>query len=193
VQGVSLQLAWDPAVVAPVRCAAGDLAAAQDGVVLSAGPGGVDAAGLGPGHGLTGEGLLATVEFRVLALGDPRIRLARVAARDAQNQDLQLATAERVVQPLPSETRLLPAIPNPFHGSATLAFSLAREGPVTLTLYSVDGRRVRTLLAENRAPGEYRTSWDGRDDGGNPAPAGLYFARLKTVDRALTRTLTFLR
>jgi hypothetical protein len=93
----------------------------------------------------------------------------------------------------PTVTLLMPAMPNPFRQSATLAFSIAHSGPVELAVYSVDGRRVRTLVRESREPGEYRATWDGRDDGGNPVPTGVYYARLKTVGRPLTRVITYLK
>jgi len=62
-QGVSAQLAFDPAVVEPVAVTRGDLLAQQgrDGVVLSSQPGDVDVALLGVGGGLAGVGELARV------------------------------------------------------------------------------------------------------------------------------------
>jgi hypothetical protein len=93
----------------------------------------------------------------------------------------------------PTVTLLMPAMPNPFRQSATLTFSIARGGRVDLAVYSVDGRRVRTLVRESREPGEYRAVWDGRDDGGNPIAVGVYYARLETVDRPLTRVVTHLK
>jgi hypothetical protein len=90
-------------------------------------------------------------------------------------------------------TLLMPARPNPFRQSATLAFSVARGGPVALAIYSVSGRQVRLLVDEPREAGEYQVTWDGRDDGGKPMPAGVYYARLKTADRALIRTITYLK
>jgi flagellar hook assembly protein FlgD len=64
---------------------------------------------------------------------------------------------------------------------------------VTLAIYSVSGRRVRALVDGSRAPGEYRTTWDGCDDQDHPMAAGVYYARLETVDRRLTRAITLLR
>jgi flagellar hook assembly protein FlgD len=97
------------------------------------------------------------------------------------------------VRPLPTVTQLAPATPNPFRQTATIAFSLAQGGPVELAVFSVDGRRVRTLVGESREPGEYRVTWDGRDDRGNPMSAGVYYAQLKTARRGFTRTLTYLK
>jgi hypothetical protein len=153
----------------------------------------VDAAVLGLGQGFRGEGEVATVTFRALKIGDPQIHLVSVDARDTGNQKLSLTTSERTVEVLPTVTQLAFAMPNPFRQTATLAFSLAQAGPVELAVYSVDGRRVRTLVREFREPGEYRVTWDGRDDHGNPMSGGIYYAHLKAAQRGFTRRLTYLR
>ena len=149
----------------------------------------VDAAVLG--GGLTGEGLLATVTFKVLAAGDPQIRIAAVDGRDLGNRKAPVAQSERLA--VPKVTWLASAMPNPFRGTTTLTFSLAQRGGVELAIYSVDGRRVRTLVSEVREPGEYRLSWDGRDDAGHAMSAGVYYARLVTAHGRFTRTLAYLR
>ena len=193
VQGLAMRLSWDPAVVAPAGYAAGALAESQGAMVLSARPGTVDAVVLGTGAGFRGEGVLATVSFHALRAGDPKIHLASADARDPQNGKVRLATSERAVRPLPAVTQLAPAMPNPFRQTATIAFSLAQGGPVELAVFSVDGRRVRTLVRESREPGEYRVTWDGRDDHGDPMSAGIYYAHLKAAQRGFTRTLTYLK
>ena len=75
---------------------------------------------------------------------------------------------------------LAPLAPNPVTRAARLAFTLPAGGtlPVTLGIYSVSGRRVRTLLSGELGPGSYTTSWDLRDEAGAPVAAGLYFVRL---------------
>ncbi len=193
VQCLAARLAWDPAVVTPVGWGAGELAGSLGALVLSAAPGAVDAAVLGPGAGFRGDGVAATVTFRALAAGDPKIRLASVDARDARNRPVSLATSLRVPRALPTVTQLAPAAPNPFREATAIAFSLAQGGPVELAVFSVDGRRVRTLVRESREPGEYRVTWDGRDERGHAMSAGVYYVRLRAAQRGFTRTLTYLR
>ena len=41
--------------------------------------------------------------------------------------------------------------------------------------------------------GAHTSRWDGRDDGGRPVASGVYFYRLETVDRRITRKLVVLR
>jgi hypothetical protein len=57
-----------------------------------------------------------------------------------------------VAEALPTKSTLDLASPNPFRGSSTLNFALAARGRVELAIYSVDGRRVRTLVRGERGP-----------------------------------------
>jgi YVTN family beta-propeller protein len=73
------------------------------------------------------------------------------------------------------------ARPNPFHGGTELALSLARPGRISLVIHDVMGREVRTLARDQLVPAGPRTlRWDGRRSSGEPAAAGVYFARLTT-------------
>jgi hypothetical protein len=146
------------------------------------------------GQGMNGEGVLATVTFKVLSAGDPKISIEALDGRNAGNEQVAVSRSERMSAPrVPTVTQLAFAQPNPFRGSATLAFSLAQGGSVELAIYSVDGRRVRTLVNEVREPGEYRQTWDGRDDQGSTASAGVYYARLATGKSRITRSIVYLK
>jgi flagellar hook assembly protein FlgD len=90
---------------------------------------------------------------------------------------------------LPSVTTLSRAMPTPFREATTFELALAQPGGVTLAIYGVDGRRIRTLVAGERAAGVYRVSWDGRDDDGRALAAGIYFARLTARELSVTRTV----
>ncbi len=67
--------------------------------------------------------------------------------------------------------------PNPGSGSR-LEFTLPTASRVTLRLYDVQGRVVRTLLEQDAAAGTFAAQWDGRDDDGSQLGRGVYFARL---------------
>ena len=74
------------------------------------------------------------------------------------------------------------ARPNPFNPSTTIAFTLGKAGHATLSIYTVDGRLVRTLLDEPRAAGPQTATWDGRDNAGRAAASGTYLYRLRSGD-----------
>jgi hypothetical protein len=180
VQGLSAALAWDGTVAEAVAVTSAGWLEAQKGVVLSPGPGAVDAALLGVrANGITGDGALATVTFRARRSGDPALRFARVLARDAANRPLPPGTllASGAATPHASTALLAPS-PNPTPRSTSLTFTLARPGAIELAIYSVTGRLVRTLAQGERAAGEYSLTWEGDDDARRPVAPGVYYARL---------------
>jgi hypothetical protein len=79
--------------------------------------------------------------------------------------------------------------PNPAAGPALIEFALPREGRVSLAVFDLSGRRVRTLLEGPAAAGEQTRTWDLRDDTGHASPSGLYFIRLEADGRVLTKRL----
>jgi hypothetical protein len=79
----------------------------------------------------------------------------------------------------PQHAMLQAAMPNPFQGRTTLAYDLARPGRVTLRIFDIGGRLVRSLVAgEVQEPGHHAVEWDGRDAAGAASGAGLYFGQL---------------
>ncbi len=87
--------------------------------------------------------------------------------------------------------------PNPFNPETTLEVNVPVEtsGPseMTLTIYDVNGRFVRTLHSGVIEPGNHRFMWDGQNESGLSVPSGIYFATLSakftrtTIRMALTK------
>ncbi|NNE09610.1 MAG: hypothetical protein HKN20_13705, partial [Gemmatimonadetes bacterium] len=67
--------------------------------------------------------------------------------------------------------------PNPFNPSTRLLFTLPERGHVSLEVYDIAGRRVRTLAAGAFPAGDHSLDWDGTDENGRPVASGMYFAR----------------
>src|SRR5262249_57962272 len=115
-------------------------------------------------------------------------------ARDATNRPLAAASlAQSVMASLPAHTMLLAPSPNPARGASNLDFALSERGDADLSIYSVDGRRVRTLAHGPRDAGTYHLTWRGEDESGKPGPPGVYWARLTTHGLTFTRRIVFLR
>ncbi len=83
--------------------------------------------------------------------------------------------------------------PNPFNSGATIPFELAESVHVTLAVYDVLGRLVRTLLDEERAEGKHDVLWNGRDARDVPLASGPYFYRLSAGEFAAQGRLLLLR
>jgi len=69
--------------------------------------------------------------------------------------------------------------PNPFNPVTTISFRLAVPGAVRLSVYDVSGRLVRTLVDEGEmAAGDHQIVWNGLEQTGRAAAAGVYFYNL---------------
>ena len=194
VQGLHVQLGWNAEIAEPMSAKPAPWITSQDGVVFSGAPGQVDAALLGVrDHGFSGDGQLAVVTFRALRDGAPDVRLAAVEARDAANRSLGPDLIDTGVRaPSPQQTLLFAPAPNPSRAPTTLSFALAKGGRADLALYSVDGRRLRTLASGVLAAGTHQFVWTGEDDSQRRVAPGVYFARLVTDGPRFTRKLVLL-
>ena len=80
----------------------------------------------------------------------------------------------------PDDYKLNQNYPNPFNPSTTISFYLPIRDKISLKVYDVLGREVRTLINnEQRESGTGRIVWDGRDNLGKAASSGTYFYTLK--------------
>jgi hypothetical protein len=71
------------------------------------------------------------------------------------------------------------ARPNPSTAASSVRIRLAAPGAVRLGVFDVLGRRIRRLFEGAKDAGEFAAAWDGLDDAGRTAPAGVYFYRLE--------------
>ena len=99
---------------------------------------------------------------------------------------------------LPEETVLSPNYPNPFNPETWIPYQLAEPAEVTLSIYAVNGRLVRTLALEHQPAGMYQHKdraayWDGRNEVGEAVATGVYFYTLTAGDFTATRRMLILR
>jgi hypothetical protein len=81
------------------------------------------------------------------------------------------------------------AHPNPFRAGTAIEFSLPSAGPVSVDIYDLQGRLIRTIRDPFLPAGSHRLSWDGLDEFGEATPSGVYFAQVKGENRALAAKL----
>jgi len=93
----------------------------------------------------------------------------------------------------PSLARLLKNYPNPFNPVTRIQFVLDRDARVSLRVFDVHGRAVRTLVDSYLASGQRVVGWDGRDDGGRLLASGTYFVRLEGGGAYLSRTVNLIK
>jgi hypothetical protein len=93
----------------------------------------------------------------------------------------------------PKAYRLAQNYPNPFNPSTTIKYDMKAKGLVTVRIYDVAGRLVRTLVNEVKDAGAYSAVWDGRNNGGAAVASGIYFYKMETGAFSATKKLVLLR
>lgn len=83
--------------------------------------------------------------------------------------------------------------PNPFRSSTTISYATPERGAVSVRVYDIRGRSVRTLVDEVQTARFHTAIWDGRDDDGREVDSGVYFIRLQAGDKTITKRSLLLR
>ena len=86
-----------------------------------------------------------------------------------------------------------PVYPNPFSSHVTVPFTIAETGQVTVCVFDLSGRQVRTITSEEFAAGAHTVSWEGRDDSGSSVTSGVYFVRIWSNDSIVTSKVVLTR
>lgn len=105
---------------------------------------------------------------------------------------------EEVARHLPHIDR---CSPNPFRVESAIHYSIpsasvrgrGKETHVSLKIYDLSGREIRTLVNGPMTAGSHSAAWDGRDDQGRSVARGIHLCRLKVADTVDTRKILFLR
>ena len=99
---------------------------------------------------------------------------------------------------MPKKTMLLHNYPNPFNPETWIPYQLSEAADVSVTIYDVNGRIVRTLVLGHQEVGEYKRRsraayWDGTNSSGEHVASGIYFYTLSAGDYTATRKMQILK
>ena len=75
-------------------------------------------------------------------------------------------------------TALNGAYPNPFNPETTISYSVKEATPVTVEIFNAKGQKVRTLVSESKAAGNYNVKWNGTDQNNHKLGSGVYFFKM---------------
>ncbi|RMD88210.1 MAG: T9SS C-terminal target domain-containing protein [Calditrichaeota bacterium] len=93
----------------------------------------------------------------------------------------------------PVEYALYPNYPNPFNEMTVITYSIPYFDTITMKIYDLNGREIKTLVQGAKNPGTYRIRWDGRNNQGNQVSSGVYFCRMQTKKFKMTRKILFVK
>ena len=87
------------------------------------------------------------------------------------------------------------AAPNPFQRDGTaISFRVGDSGPVSIRIFSVGGRLVRTLKeGEYTVAGAHEVRWDGLDERGERVVSGVYFVKTIALDETSVSKLVVMK
>ncbi|MDZ4182746.1 MAG: carboxypeptidase regulatory-like domain-containing protein [Candidatus Cloacimonadaceae bacterium] len=94
---------------------------------------------------------------------------------------------------LPLRTELHANFPNPFNPSTTISFSLKESQRVSLNIYDIRGRRVKSLMDAVLAAGKHSLIWDGRDNDNRAVGGGIYLLRMQAGTDSYSRKILLLK
>ena len=162
------------------------------------------------------DDILAVIKAVDAATGAPALTQEDIKTGSLQASDVQqwihdakaanadpagIAALERLLTmlsrrdlPVPKETVLLANYPNPFNPETWIPYQLAEPADVAVSIYTTDGKLVRTLelgqlpagIYQNRSRAAY---WDGRNAQGESVASGVYFYTLTAGDFKATRKM----
>jgi hypothetical protein len=134
-----------------------------------------------------------TIRFKFLATDEGDDSLVEAGLDEVVLTAYAIGPPTSVSTPLPDLLVLAQNRPNPFNPRTEIEFSLPTRAEVSLQVYDLEGRLVKSLVASEMPAGNHRVIWHGDDGQGTPVASGIYFYRLQTNEGSLVRKMTVLK
>lgn len=140
----------------------------------------------------TGDSITVTNQSEPIPLTPGELRLYSTVKLPSPEPDL-LTVVEAVNEGLVEELYLEQNYPNPFNPSTDITFSIRDRGIVSLKIYDILGREIKTLLNEEKGNGIYQVRWNGDNNSGSMVSSGIYFYRIESGSLVQTRKMILIK
>jgi hypothetical protein len=100
----------------------------------------------------------------------------------------QVGVDEQIAGDLPREFSLSQNYPNPFNPQTAVKYALPRDSHVKIEIFDLLGRKVQTLVNEDKEAGVHEVIWNA-----DRAASGIYFYRMETEGFTRTNKMLLLR
>ena len=94
---------------------------------------------------------------------------------------------------LPERFTLYQNYPNPFNPVTALRYDLPKNSLVTIIIYDMLGREVKTLINRTKDAGHRSVIWDATNDYGKPVSAGIYLYQIQAGEYISTKKMVLLK
>ncbi len=106
---------------------------------------------------------------------------------------LDAVTGVEYVSAIPKTFALYNNYPNPFNPTTNIKYDLAKRVNVSLVIYDINGRIVKTLVNSEQNAGYYNITWNATNNGGKTVATGIYFLKLVAGDYVKLQKLLLLK
>ena len=97
------------------------------------------------------------------------------------------------VEGIPEQYTLHQNYPNPFNPTTTILYDVPQDSKVSLYIYDLLGRQIRTLINQDISAGYHEAIWDAKDDMGRSVSGGLYIYRIQAGGFSKTMKMVLLK
>ncbi len=107
--------------------------------------------------------------------------------------DYVVNVSDEHVSQIPINYGLAQNYPNPFNNQTNIEFQVPNQSLIKLEIYNILGQKIRTLINQEKYPGNYSVSWDGENDFGDSVNSGIYFIKFSSDNFSDTKKMTLLK
>ena len=123
---------------------------------------------------------------------DAEYRYQLLAELDGEEQ--KIIDTQTIQTLIPKTFTLNQNYPNPFNSTTKFVLGIPAQERITLKIYDIRGRLIKTLLEERLLPTNYYVfSWDGRNDHGELLAGGVYYANCVSGNKQKTIKMIYLK
>jgi hypothetical protein len=83
--------------------------------------------------------------------------------------------------------------PNPFKSDTRIDFSITNPGKVTIDIYNIKGQKVKQLLNDDFTADLHSVFWNSTNYNNHAVASGVYFARISSGGKSISRKLVLLK
>ena len=152
-----------------------------------------DMALMGQGVSISGSGTMASFIFTVADNNETSFNFIEGLVLDNNLEDLSSELLTGRMETLPTVYHLAQNYPNPFNPTTEIAYSLPKDGKVTLEIFNLLGQKVITLVDCEQESNSYSVSWNGQNESGVKVTSGVYLYRLNVNNFVQTRKMVLLK
>ncbi|HUI63594.1 MAG TPA: T9SS type A sorting domain-containing protein [Bacteroidota bacterium] len=139
-----------------------------------------------PGHGTTLAAQHYSYTDESVSLGDWSYRLRQIDLDGSSHLSgaVTVSIEPTVVSETPASCALLQNYPNPFNPSTTIRYTLAAPAHTTLSVFTVTGQKVATLVDEQQEAGQHSAQFRAPE-----LASGIYLYRIQSGSFSETKKL----